>query len=158
MDKTTSGKEKVSEKKEEMKFTPFQVRVAPEKQEEVEKVIKFLEIDFRKRTAGIDKELKSFWSDKIHYKLMKWIAETDHATDLNMWMTLYWLDYIEQRLQNLESIVSGIAKLNLSNMEERIQTLQDTLKEPELANVAKFIHEFNEGIKKAQKAQEDYVK
>ena len=73
-------------------------------------------------------------------------------------MIFYTLDYLETRLANLENIVQGLTKLNISNMEERIQKLQETLNEPKLAEVAQFIRDLHESIQKAKQAQNDYVK
>jgi hypothetical protein len=87
---------------------------------------------------------------------MKSMTNTAWTTNKSLWIAFYWIDYLEARLSNIESIVQSMTKFNLSHMEERIKKLQETLAEPELAEVAKFIHDVNESIQKGRQAQKGY--
>ena len=156
MDTTENRKEEVNQKTEGTPSHPFKIRVAPELVEEYNKTLAWLDTEYQKRDSELDKALKKLWTDKSSIWLMKSMTNSDWTTNKNLWTLFYWIDYLEARLSNLESIVQSITKFNLSHIEERIQKLQQTLAEPELAEVAKFIHDVNENIQKARQAQKEY--
>jgi hypothetical protein len=156
---TGKGKEIVTSKQQKVlaRINKLSVKISPEKMQEFREVTKLLNEDSAEQQQGMIKASQRFFADKQHFELLNTTMQIDHNTALNNSVIFYAIDYLETRLSNLENIVQGLTKLNISNMEERIQKLQETLNEPKLAEVTQFIQELNKSIQKAKQAQDDYV-
>lgn len=135
----------------------LKVRCDPLKLKDNREALALLETIYSARRDELEKLSKKFLADKKSLSIFTYATEVEHRMLINDNTVMYALDYLENRLANLENIVQGIIKLNLSNMEERIQKLQETLNQPDLTEVANFIHDIKKSVEDAKKAQELYV-
>lgn len=144
-------------KRVEELLSKLKLRIDPKKTSDLKELQGILDIDFLEREQQLSKASRSFLANKPFLFMLQQSNQIIHAASINTNMIYYLLDYLETRLTNLENIVQGLTKLDLSNMEERIQKLQDTIKQPELTEVANFIREVNKRIENAKQAQNHYV-
>ena len=153
--KTSKEQETIVEKQAAL-LNELTLRVAPEKVQRMREYKKLLDDDFDEKQEWITRKSRKILADKEHFALLLLSERADHIGAINSLVTFFCIDYLESRLSNLENIVQGLAKHDLSNMEKRIQQLHETLNQPELAEVARFIHDLNASIEKGKQAQKEY--
>lgn len=159
MDKATNERKKIEEGVED-KPKLFSLRVSSERFGELQKMLGEIDQDYTQRKIEIEKRLKSFWSDKPHYELLKWIVETDYYSNRSTWITNYAINCLETRLSNIEAIVQGITekvKIDLSSLKSEVEALRKAMSEPAFTEVAQLARSIKESIEKSKLAGEEYV-
>jgi len=162
LDKATDKREEVSSTP---RVSPLPMRFDSKRIDEFKKNYDIIESAYKGRIATIEKIQKSFWArNKGLSELAIALNYTGLSQDLNTLGFSYSIDWLEKRLSNIEVIVQGITEkldVDLSNIKKQIETLQNTLAQPEIAEVSKFIRDFsvkaNEAKKKQKEAQDRYV-
>ena len=147
------------------KFPDFNVRMSSDRIPEYKAITNSALQEFERCRANLNKGFASFWAkDKTVLEAMRQLQEKDFVNGINFYTAFYALDYVETRLENLEKIVEGITKLkdvDLPELKSQIKTLQETLAQPELAEVAQFVRDTKAMIsdreKKAKEARDRIV-
>lgn len=161
MDKATTDKDKKVEgdisTSTERKHS---FRIDPENTKELQGILEDLHKEYAKRRALVQKNLKSFWSDKTHWTIVKWITDSEESSLNNQWVTAYAITYLEKRMANVETIVQGITdklKVDLSSLKTEVEMLHKTIKEPMFEEVFQFVRSVKETAEKSKQAGEQYV-
>jgi hypothetical protein len=162
LDKTAKQGKEVTQPS---KWPEFNVKISPERFSEYQARFNEAVQESKAVKVNLDKGLKSYWArGQIFAEGMKHIQIQDLADEVSFMTTFYALDYIETRLSNIEKIVEGITKLrdiDLPELKNQIMALQQTIAQPEIAEVSKFIRDtyamMEKAKKKAREAQDKIV-
>lgn len=138
----------------------FSIRMSPERVSEYRAIVQKHIQDYKVDEQRFSKAAKTFWMDKSHVSLGRWLSEVEVFSSVNFWTIAFSLDYVETRLSNLESLVEGIAKrvnVDLSSLKAEVKRLHKTINEPMFTELNEYIQTMKATYNRRKEAGKEYV-